>query len=170
MLFREGREKQAQEKQLEQLNRMNEQGAIDPATFEQNKLRIMGGQAVSFPRAAEPTTPIGVRRAPFTTKLRSLQDEMEKVLEWEYSANPKESPWGSLEGVKKVKQRIQKQIDEVVADEQRAFGSGAEPKQTSPTSAPAKPDFDGRWDGQQVRSNRTGAIHEWRNGAWNLVS
>ena len=171
MLFREAQGKQAQEKQLEQLNRMNEQGAIDPATFEQNKLRIMGGQAVSFPRTTEPTVPVGVRRAPFATKLRSLQDEMEQVLAWKYSGNPEESPWGNKEEINKVQQRIQRQIDDVVAAEQRAFSVGT-PGRTSEApsaTAPAKPDFAGRWEGQQVRNKETGQTFEWRKGAWNLV-
>lgn len=171
MVYQAAQKKQTQEKMLEQLNRMKSQGVIDDAVFEQNKLRIMGGQAISIPRQAEPTTPVGVRRAPYASKIRMLQNELERIQDWKYASNPEDFPQGGKEGIESAQQRIQNRIDELIQAEQRAFSGGQKPVES--TTKPAtveKPPGKGQWEGQRIRNTETGTMFEWHNGKWDRVS
>lgn len=171
MILQAAQAKQAQEEQMQQLDRMKESGVIDNTTYEQNKLRIIGNQSVRFPEVREPraaTIPTSVKRSPFTERIRTLRDEMDQVLQWKYAGNPEESPWGGQEGIDKQQARIQAQIDELSAQQQRAFGMT--PSAEAPKSAPATPPGPGKWEGQKARNDMTGEVFEWQNGTWNKVS
>jgi len=164
MLMEAAQKKESQEQQLEQLTRMREQGVIDDAVFEQNKLRVMGDQAVSFPRpAAETTPPVGVRRAPYTEKVRTLREELDNILQWKYASNPEKSPWGSREGVTAAQQKIEQQIADITAQEQAAFGLTPPTPAKQPENKPPNP---GQWDGQRAFNPETKETWVWRNGAW----
>jgi len=64
---------QRQVLQLEELNTQLRRGQVDPLTYSRNKLRILGGQAVQYPKAPEPA--IGPQQ---TLQLQELDAQLQQ--------------------------------------------------------------------------------------------
>lgn len=161
-----------QSQQMQQLNQMLESGSIDSTTYEQNKLRIMGGQSVRFDEAEK--APLSVRRLPFTQKRSMLEKELDNVLKWEGSPNPEENPWKSEEALQSHKQQIIRRLQTLTVEEQSAFGMGpVDPTaqgSTAPTvAASSPPPGRGNRKGHQRRNTDTGELWEWDGSDWNSV-